>query len=63
MDVLQVLQVLLQGGTITALGVALAWIKDLQLQIRVLEQGRKDDSTRIAVLYERLMREENKKGL
>lgn len=57
MDILPVAQLILQGGTLTALGLALAWIRDLQAQIRTFEAGRKDDSAKIAILYERLMNE------
>lgn len=60
MDTLQIVQLGLQGGTITALGLALAWIRDLQLQVRTLENGRRDDSAKIAILYERLMNEKMK---
>lgn len=60
MDILEVGQLVLQGGTLTALGVALAWIKDLQAQIRALEEGRSSDGSKIAILYERLVREEAK---
>lgn len=60
MDIVEVFQLLLQGGTITALGVALAWIKDLQTQIRTLEEGRASDGSKISILYERLVREEQK---
>lgn len=63
MDILEVGQLLLQGGTLTALGVALAWIKDLQAQIRTLEEGRASDGTKISILYERLVREEQKPKL
>lgn len=60
MDILEVGQLVLQGGTLTALGVALAWIKDLQAQIRALEEGRSSDGSKISILYERLVREEQK---
>lgn len=63
MDILEVGQLLLQGGTLTALGVALAWIKDLQAQIRTLEEGRASDGSKISILYERLVREESKPKL
>lgn len=63
MDILEVGQLLLQGGTLTALGVALAWIKDLQAQIRTLEEGRASDGSKISILYERLVREEQKPKL
>lgn len=63
MTLVQVVQLVLQGGTATALGLALAWIRDLQAQIRTFEAGRKDDSSKIAVLYERLMSEKAKNEL
>lgn len=60
MDIFQAGQLILQGGTFTALGLALMWIRDLQLQVRMLETGRRDDSSKIAILYERLMNEKAK---
>lgn len=60
MDIVEVGQLVLQGGTLTALGVALMWIKDLQAQIRILEEGRASDGSKISILYERLVREESK---
>lgn len=60
MDIVEVGQLVLQGGTLTALGVALMWIKDLQIQIRILEEGRASDGSKISILYERLVREEAK---
>lgn len=63
MDIIEVGQLVLQGGTLTALGVALAWIKDLQAQIRTLEEGRASDGSKISILYERLVREEAKQNI
>lgn len=63
MDIIEVGQLVLQGGTLTALGVALAWIKDLQAQIRTLEEGRASDGSKISILYERLVREEAKQKI
>lgn len=57
MNFLDVVQLFAQGGTFAVLGL---WIKALQAQVRELEAGRKDDSSKIAILYERLMNEKAK---